>query len=269
MSVLAIDRVRVDPPVDLPVSHISVSSLRQLKMCPWKWKARYIDKILEPPSGKMVLGSAADAALSQHFGWQIERGTGLTTEEILDEFSAEWDHRTAGQDVAYGKDVPGKLKDTGAAALRIYHRIIAPKIVPVSVQREVTMRWPGVNWCLTGYLDVETARGIRDYKMTTRRISKPAADRDLQATIYLADRRAEGWPADDFHFDSMLRQATPSAEEVRTTRTEAELDGLTDLVFKLALEIEWRTNTDNWTGAPPNTWFCDGCRLSGCPWRRS
>src|SRR5258708_27670683 len=152
----------------------------------------------------MVLGSAAHAALAQHYGLTIETGEGFTVEQLLDEFSSEWEDRTAREEVAYDKDVPGALKDSGAHALSLYHAVIAPTVVPVAVERDFTLHWPGVDWCLTGFIDLEDAEDlVRDSKMTTRRIAQPAADHDLQATVELAARRAEGNPAAGFRFDTM------------------------------------------------------------------
>lgn len=269
MSVIDITpQVTVDPPSRLPVEHLSLSSLRQFMMCPEKWRRRYIDKEVEPASGKMVLGSAAGAALAQHYGTQIETGHGLSTEELLDEFCDEYEDRTTREEVIFTGDTPGRLKDSGAIALAVYHRLIAPEIMPVSVEREFTLSWPGVEWVLTGFIDLEDDEGlVRDYKMTGKRLTQKDADADLQPTVYLAARRAEQDPAAGFRFDTMVRTKQPTAEVVTTERTDQQLDLLTDRVFTLAREIAWRTETDTWSGAAPNTWFCGTCRYADCRWR--
>jgi hypothetical protein len=268
MSVLTIEMARVEPPVALPVEYLSWSSLRTFMSCPIKWKRRYLDKEPEPPSGKMLLGSAAGAALAQHYGRQIETGEGIPTEELLDEFSAEWEDRCSREEVDYERETPGELKDSGARALSMYHRVIAPTVTPTSVEREFRLSWPGVEWTLTGFLDLEDDEGqVRDYKLTGRKITQPVADADLQATIYLAARRAERNPAPRLCFDAMVRTKQPSISSVRTERTDAELDALTDRIFALAREIHWRTEYDVWSGAPVGTWFCSYCRYTDCPLR--
>lgn len=268
MSVLQVERAMVEPPSSLPLQYLSVSSLTQLMKCPEAWRRKYIDHDPEPSSGKMVLGSAAHAALAQYYGHQLESGQGFGVEQLLDEFSSEWENRTEREEVDFEHDTPGALKDSGAAALRIYLAAIAPGIVPTSVEREFELSWPGAPFKLTGYIDLEDAANlVRDSKMTTRRIAQPAADGDLQATVLLAARRAEGNPADGFRFDMMLRQAQPKAEVVATGRSEHQLDLLTDRIFGLAREIEWRCETGIWSGASPNTWFCSSCRYVGCPLR--
>jgi hypothetical protein len=260
--------VRVDPPPSLPVDYLSLSSLKQLMMCPEKWRRKYIDHIPEQPSGKMVLGSSAGAALAQHYGTQIETGEGIATEQLLDEFATEWDDRTGREEVNYENETPGALKDSGAAALAVYHRLFAPKIRPVAIEREFEMRWPGVDWRMTGFIDLEDDEdNVHDYKMTAKRITQAAADADLQADVYLAARRAEGNPAACFWFDAMIRTQQAKAEAVPTNRSDAQLDFLTERIFGLAREIEWRCETGTWSGAPPNTWFCGTCRYQDCPLR--
>ena len=264
MSVLSIERARVDPPAQLPVDYLSWSSLRLFMACPEAWRRKYIDHDPEPPSGKMVLGSSAGAALAQHYGTQIETGQGIATEQLLDEFSSEWEDRIEREDVRF-EDSPGALKDSGARALSLYHAAIAPKVLPVSVEREFELTWPGVRWALTGFIDLEDAAGdVRDYKMTTKRITPAAADADLQATIYLAARRAEGDPAPRLWFDTMLRQSQPKTEAVPTERSELELDLLTDRIFAIAAEIHWRCEAGVWSGAPPGSWYCGSCRYPDC-----
>lgn len=262
MSVLTID-----PPAVLPVDYLSLSSLRLFMQCPERWRRRYLDKELEPPSGKMILGGAAGAALAQNFGHQLESGEALCTEAVLDEFASEWEDRCGREEVDWRQDLPGELKDSGVGALSIYHRLIAPTIAPVSVEREFELSWPGVQWKLTGFIDLEDSDGlVRDYKMSARRMTQPDADADLQPTIYMAARRAEGDPAAGFRFDTMIRTKQPKAEVVETERSELQLDLLTDRIFGLAREIEYRCESGNWGGAAPNTWFCSTCRYD-CPLR--
>jgi hypothetical protein len=269
MSVLAVENVRIDPPAVLPVDYLSLSSLKMLMACPEKWRRKNILKEPEPPSGKMVLGSAADAALTQHYGTVIETGEGFSTERVLDEFSTEWEDRISSEEVDWGKDTAGQLKDSGAGALRIYHRLIAPSVKPVAVQHEFELSWPGVQWKLTGFIDLEDADGhVRDYKMTAKRISPAAAAADLQPDVYLVARRAEGDPAAGFLFDTMVRTSQPTAEVVPTERSERQLDRLTDRIFDLAREIAWRFENDVWSGAAPlPVTACSMCRYAGCPLR--
>lgn len=260
--------VTTDPPSRLPVDHLSLSSLRLFAQCPEKWRRRYLEREYEPPSGKMLLGSAAGAAESQHYATVIESGEGFTVEQVVDEFDAEWEDRTSRENVDWGNDTPGTLKDSGIRALESYHLHVAPQVVPVAVERQFELSWPGVDWNVVGFLDIEDADGrVRDMKMRGKRMSQRDANADLQPDLYLLGRRAEGDPALEFVFDTMVRSSKPFAETVTTTRTDGQLDRMTDRIFATAREMAWRVENDAWSGAAPGTWFCGTCSYHDCPWR--
>ena len=288
MSAITFDRITVEPPASRPVSHLSVSSLNLYRRCPEAFKRKYIDHEREQPNGKMLLGGAAGAALAQHYARQLEaleaeRGFsfsdvldelsgpvgGLSTADVLDEFSAEWDLRAGREEVLWGSDAPGALKDSGIAALVVYHTLIAPGVVPVAVEREIELTWPDAPFTLTGYLDLETADGqVCDFKLTGQRWSQDKADAELQPTVYLAARRAEGNPATGFQYHALIRTKKPNAEIVPTERTDRQLDLLTDRVFTIARSIEWRWLNNCWEGAGPDVaWLCRGCAHEACDWR--
>lgn len=271
MSVLTLDLPRIDPPEILPVAYLSKSSLALYERCPQAFKARYIDKLTEPTNGKMTLGKAAGAALAQHFARQLETGTGMTTEELLDEYADDWSERTDREDIVWETE-PGPLKDKGAETLRVYHREIAPDIVPVSVEREFELSWgPDVPFVLTGYLDLETAAGaVVDFKSTDKRWGEDKVNAETEPTIYLAARRAEGHPASRFEYHLLIRTKQATAQVVPTERTDRQLDLLTHRVFSIARSIEWRWINDVWQGTGPDAaWLCRSCGYkTDCPWRR-
>lgn len=265
--------VTIDPPSRLPVDRLSLSSLKLFAQCPEKWRRRYLEREYEPPNGKMILGSAAGASEAQHYSDVIDGGEGFSVERVLDEFSAEFDERVSREEVDFGSEKPGALKDSGAAALEQYHTLIVPKVEPVSVEREFELSWPGLDWSLIGYLDLEESDGaVSDLKMKARRITPTDADADLQPSIYLAARRAEGNPASIFRFHTMLRTRQPTAEVVSTSRSDEQLDRLTDRIFSIAAEMAWRVEYGVWTGAAPGIFraasdVCSLCSYHDCPFR--
>jgi PD-(D/E)XK nuclease superfamily len=249
---------QIDPPSRLPVDHLSVSSLSLLARCPQAWFRRYILNEYEPPAGRMLLGSAVHAAEAQHYGRQLEDGIGLTVDEVADEFSDEWDERIdRAPEVEWGGDRPGELKDSGVLTLRAYHSTIAPDVTPVAVERKFELAWPGVDWTLLGFLDLETDDGaVNDYKVIGRKMPEDEPLSALQPSAYLYARRAEGDPATEFRFHNMVRTKQPYAQVVPAHRTDRQLDAFCDRVFMAASEIAWRLDHDVWSYAPPGSWWC-------------
>jgi len=239
---------------DLPVSRLSVSSIGTLRKCPEKWRRKYICHDYEPSNGKMLLGKAFGAAEAQSDHEWIESGEPLGTPDVLDAYSDEFE-LAAAEDVDWQGEQPARMKDSGAAALRIYHVLSAELPAPTEAEREISMTVEDVPF--VSYLDVEREDGsVEDRKLIGRKMSQDAADSDLQASGYLAGRRAEGNPATRFVFDTAVRVKQPYSERVETTRTDEQLDHFLLSILGAAEEIEWRTETENWSFAPHGAFWC-------------
>jgi hypothetical protein len=239
---------------ELPVDHLSVSSIRTLRMCPEKWRRKYVEREYEPPNGKMTLGKVFGAAEAQSDHTWIESGEPLDTDAVLDSYSDEFE-QAASEDVDWQGEVPAKMKDSGAETLRIYHATVPALPAPVEAEREVRLDVEGVEFL--GYIDVEREDGaVEDRKLVGRKISQSAADADPQASAYLAARRAEEDPAERFVFDAAVRTKQPQVQRVETNRTDEQLDHFLASILGAAEEIEWRLETDNWSFAPPGAFWC-------------
>ena len=254
-------------PRTLPVDYLSASSIQTFLFCPEKWRRKYIAREYEPPSGNMVLGSAVHAAEAHADSVQIETGERPGSELVQDLFSDEWEDRTSREEVDYGFAKPGELKDSGVRVIRVYDEQIAPKLEPVSVEREIHLDLAHVDWGFRGYLDLEEADGaLVDRKVRGTKMSKQAAGTQLAVAPYMLARRAEGNPASVFRFHTFVRTKTPYAEIVPTTRTDAQLDAFVDRLYRVGAEIAWRVEHDVWGYAPPDAWWCTGCGYSAtCP----
>lgn len=246
---------------DLPITALSVSGMRTLRMCPTKWKRQYIDREYAPSSGAMTIGKAVGAAEAQSDHTWIESGEPLDTGQVLDSYSDEFD-QAATEDVDWGDDQPATLKDTGAKALKDYHETVIPAMSkPVDAERESRIHVEhedGDQVEFVAYLDVETEDGIViDRKVKKAKLSQRDADGDKQVDAYLTTRRAEGNPAAGFAFHPMVKTKNPYAQgPVETERTEGQLDRFLSEILGAADEIAWRVETDNWSYAPDGAWWC-------------
>lgn len=249
---------------NMPVSALSHSSQRTLRMCPRKWRFQYIENVYSPPSGAMLAGSAAGAAANACDHHYIEEGEFLEPDATLDVFSDEWDERIEreGSDADWGADRPGDLKDQTAGALRDYSaRILSELPKPIAVEREARLVYEGIEF--VAYLDREQADGsIADRKVKGKRMSQADADSDSQPTGYMAVRRAESEDGLEleptgFEFHTLIRQKTKRyAEVIPTERTNEQLDDFLAGIYRAAEEIEFRAETDNWSYAPDGAWWC-------------
>lgn len=244
-------------PARLPVENFSVSSINTYLKCPLKWKRRYVDREYEPPSGAMILGSSVGAAEGHAYQTQVDEQPRPSTEDVLDLFAAEFDERTGREEVDWGQEKPGEVKDIGVRAVTAYERDIVPTVQPVSVEREFRLDFDGVDWGFRGYLDLEEADGaVVDLKVRKSKLGESDARTDLQPTAYLLGRRAEGNPAPAFRYHTMVKTKTPYAEVVPTVRTDLQLDAFVTRLYDIAAEIQWRLENETWQGAVPGSWWC-------------
>lgn len=256
----------------LPVKALSNSAIRTLRMCPERWRRRYLEHEYEPPSGAMTLGStigAAETASDHHW---IAKGEPLSDKDVLDAYSDEFDLVEIAE-VNWQGERPAAMKDSGAAALRAYHgRLIPQMSPPVEAEREmrIDVAHPdGSTVEFVAYPDVECEDdSVIDRKVTGQRWSPAKADNERQVDAYMAGRRAEGKPASSFAFHTMVRTKSPYAEEIPTSRTDEQLDRFLAEILGAADEIAWRVETDNWSYAPDGAWWCGekSCGYwSSCP----
>jgi len=245
---------------ELPVAALSLSSIRMLRKCPEQWRRRYIEREYEPPTGAMTLGKAVGAAEAQSDHTWIESGEPLDSEQVLDAYADEFEHAAA-ENVDWQGDQPSAMKDSGAGALRAYHREVRPDMAaPVEAERESRFdvaHEDGSQVEFVAYLDVETEDGIViDRKVSKSKWSQEKADDDGQPPAYLAARRAEGVPATGFAFHPMVRTKKPYAQVVPTDRTDDQLDVFLASILGAADEVAWRTENDSWSYAPDGAWWC-------------
>ena len=102
-------------------------------------------------------------------------------------------------------------------ALELTFAQLVPRLgEPVAVQRrlEFTLAPGLVEWTVVCYLDLETRSRtltgepldrVLDYKVKSSLIGQPTADRDPQASLYLAGRWLEGGPAAQFCFAQIAK----------------------------------------------------------------
>lgn len=242
---------------------LSASSLRTLHQCAEKFRRRYLDQEPSRPSGAMLVGSAVGAAANATDHHCIEHGEFLPVEATLERFSDEWDLEVEekGSTVSESAGEMGALKDAAAAALSDYLARLDALPKPIAVEREARVEVDGVPF--VAYMDREQDDGsIADRKVKGKRLSQADADADSQATAYLAVRQVEsldglaGEPT-GFEFHTMIRQKTKRyAEIVQTERTGDQIDDFLTRIYRAAEEVEWRTQTGNWSYAPDGSWWC-------------
>lgn len=266
----------------------SHSSQALAERCPVLWKRRYLDRISDPPTPGMLAGGAFGAALEHLYSASL-LGATATPEQVAEVAAASFDEREAGEAASIG-GLPA-IRDKTVDSARAYARERAPVVLKDlgdglrAVERRFQLRLSGLDaagrpasceWAISGYLDLEAAEEVRDFKLVGKAHPNQAqADSSLQGGLYLLARAAEGEPARRFVLDSTRREhgersRTPRFAEVPTTRSQAALVALQRRVAATTLAVALYDLAGQWPFAPP-AWWCgagqcrawDGCAGGG------
>ena len=273
-----------------PIRHLSHSSYALWVNCKEAWRLRYLQGRKEPPSGSMFLGSRVDDALSLYYRKILEYDERLNIAQVKDAYRDLWHTELqAEEEEKLGVDwqdmQPDGAFELGLQALELTFEQLVPKLgEPLAVQRrlEFTLA-PGVTeWTIVCYLDLET-RGhspagepidqIVDYKVKGSLIGQPTADRDPQASLYLAGRWLEGRPAAQFAFAQIGKPGRQrrqiSAALTITRRTPGQLRASLARIALAAAEIDAyyrHFGSDRpWGLADPTNWRCSARFCSAWP----
>jgi len=197
--------------------------------CPKQWEFRYVKGLKVPPSGAMVLGSAYHGGLAGRFKYVLDRAAQPPPEYVTDIFDTEWQYllnmgamfddegeneQLPFDEIVWGDEDPGVLKDTGIRLLQAYEQSIAPSIQPVTVEQKETLIVGDVPIVLV--TDLTTPFATIDHKVKKKRFSEAELQQSLQGTVY---QMATGLPL-EFHV--ALKQKTLAIDIQRTSRTDAD-----------------------------------------------
>ena len=241
-----------------PIRHLSHSSYALWVNCKEAWRLRYLQGRKEPPSGSMFLGSRVDDALSLYYRTILEHDERLDTAQVKDAYRDLWHTELQAEEQLQGVDWQDIHQhaafELGLQALELTFEQLVPKLgEPLAVQRrlEFTLA-PGVTeWTIVCYLDLET-RGqnpagepidrVVDYKVKGSLIGQPAADRDTQASLYLAARWLESRPAKEFAFAQIgkpgRQRKQMGAAFITTRRTCGQLRATLARIALAAAQID-------------------------------
>ena len=193
-----------------PIRHLSHSSYAVWVNCKEAWRLRYLQARKEPASGAMFLGSRVDDALSLYYRQILDHHERLDIAQVKDAYRDLWHTELQAEEQQLGidwQDIPQHAAfELGLAALELTFEQLVPKLgEPLAVQRRVEFTLaPGLTeWTIVCYLDLETRASapsgepldrIVDYKVKGSPIGQQKADRDPQASLYLAGRWLEDQP---------------------------------------------------------------------------
>jgi|DewCreStandDraft_4_1066084.scaffolds.fasta_scaffold11030_7 hypothetical protein len=259
----------------IPVDHLSATQITMYQRCREQYRRRYICGERERPGAALIVGSADHYAAEANFRQKIESAEDLSLDEVQDAYAAGWDlaiERAGGEsEIVWGEEKPGKVKDSGAALVAVYHEQVAPHVQPIAVEREFSLPIEGVPVPVIGRVDVETAARAIERKTTQRLATRPKPQWWLQGLIYQLVSDATV----DWHVGvrkSRPEVATPYTHEgLRLPYLPEHQRIAADVIRQTAASMlmDWeRWGPDEpWPGSLTHDWSCRYCGFRPtCRW---
>lgn len=250
---------------------LTQSWLNTMEACPFAANERYNKGIISPPSGSILRGKSADAAVTFGANRVIESGQDASLKDKRDVAMATFEKEKPGTDFQ-GED-PDALEKRTLALVDLHHNQVAPTLNPLKTQEAIKVE--GLDFDLAGTIDlVEAASGgviLSDLK-TANTSNKHKVEGAAQPALYthLYEKKFGHRPL-GFRFDVLVDLKTPKVERVDGVVTNHD-DGLLAYRFHVAF-AEWKRGleTGEWRLAEQGHWRCEKtgkwCAYlhNGCP----
>ncbi len=223
-----------------------------------KWYWKYVERLEEPATDNMALGSAVGTTSLTNLQHRIDHEQQpMPLGDVLDVYAQEFQWAFHDEGEVIMSEPEDKIKDQGASLVRLWHTERQHMLTPAAVEQEIVLRPPGASWKFKCYLDLVDDQGVvRDLKTSKNGISLDDARKDPQVDAYLAAKMLAGERHDTFVYEVLRKTKVPGVEQVPTSRSELRLINYLRRVEQSAQEIAWRWETGNWTGAPSHAFWC-------------
>ncbi len=171
--------------IAIPKQYVSHTQVEMYLRCPRQYEYRYIEGLIRPPAVALIEGSAMHYALETNNAQKITSHEDMPAKQVVECFAdtfltraneiEDWEDQTADTVIERGK---GMIDE--------YIGGVAKEIQPTAVEKEfrVDLDVDGNTVPVVGYIDIEQAETISDYKICAKAKSQAEADNSLQLTLY-------------------------------------------------------------------------------------
>lgn len=146
-----IERPALEGSSAVPGDVLSPSQVSSIMDCAYRWHAKHVLKIAEPPTSTQILGKAVHAALAANFDQKCDTKVDLPVTGALALYREAWSVLSEGTEFRDDED-PDELGKTGEALVSKYIEDAAPRIEPAAVEIRVEGVIAGVK--VVGYIDL-------------------------------------------------------------------------------------------------------------------
>ena len=213
-----IERPSLEGTPAAPGDVLSPSQVSSIMDCAYRWHAKQVLKMPEPPTSSQILGRAVHAALAANFEQKCDSKIDLPVLGVLAIYREAWAVLTEEMEFHDAED-PDELSKTGEALVSKYMEEAAPRIEPAAVEMRVEGVISGVR--VTGYIDLLDVNGcVIDIKTAKARpCSISPMHRFQVATYRYLTHLAQG----SGRIDTLVKTKSPQLIQQTFSITEQEL----------------------------------------------
>jgi CRISPR/Cas system-associated exonuclease Cas4 (RecB family) len=204
-----------------PGDALSPSQVSTIMDCSYRWYAKKVLRIPEPPTANQILGRAVHTALATNFDQKCETREDLSVVGVVAVFREAWAVFSEGMEFRDDED-GDEFGKTGEALVTKYMEQAAPKIEPVAVEMRVEGVIAGVK--VSGYIDLLDVNGcVIDIKTAKARPTHANPMQRFQVATYCyLTPRAQGTG----RIDTLVKTKSPQLIQQTFSISEQELKAI-------------------------------------------
>ena len=247
----------------------SHSRLGAYEKCPFPYRLRYVDRV-KPALGNSIesfMGRMVHDALE--WLYKLARDSNVVSKEsLLNKYDQLWIDNWQDDIRVIKKDLTAEnFKQTGSNCLEMYYDSYHPfnQAITIGLEERMMIDLPE-DKKMQGYIDRLDKLGdghlaVHDYKTSNRVPPQAVADQDRQLGLY-ALAVHQRYP--EVEKIDLVWHYVRFDEEVRSTRTQAQLEKMIDTTVSLIKDVEAATDRKDF---PTKTsMLCDWCEFKAqCP----
>ena len=252
----------------IELDHLSYSSINRYLNCGKSWQFKYEQQLPEKKSSSLVFGSAFHATLPKH----IQGGS-----DLRQAWRECWSKELAlNPDIDWGTDNQTELFNYGVQVFSNEDVLSMVKNLKPLIQDgspcmevKVELTVPGVPVPVIGFIDLIQSNMIPvDFKTSGRSWAQNQADKELQATFYLAALNQLGmvqFPA-KFEYIVLVKNKTPKIQRFVTERKASDIFALFNLVgdvYRAMTKDVFLPNPTGWACSEKYCSFWNDCEQGG------
>lgn len=239
---------------------IHQSDLMKLFLCAKQWELSRVDGHKETVGLAAHVGTGVHAGIEANLGRKKHTGELEPAQHVFDVSLAAFRAAVARDGVLLSEeeaaDRPAAMAAAEAKVLRLadlHYRELAPKIVPLHLERRWRVALPGGSHDLEGTIDIQDSDGIIDVKTKSKSPPATLAEDSIQLTMYaLAVKVLDGAAPKRVRLDCLVDLKTPKVVTLESTRGAADF---AELGLRLGAAMK-QIAAGVFPPCDPSSWIC-------------